>query len=97
MAIDKKVPSPNEVKNSPTQFTSSELEEIKNLKNSISDTTFKFGQVSISKIKIQEQEDFLKNQLNSLNQEEVKVAKNLTDKYGKGSLNTETGEFIPVE
>ena len=97
MAIDKKVPSPNEIKNSPTQFTSSELEEIKNLKNSISDTTFKFGQVSISKIKIQEQEDFLKKELLSLEKKEIQLAQKLSTKYGKGSLNLDTGEFNPVK
>ena len=30
-------------------------------------------------------------------EEYQKVAKDLSDKYGKGSINVETGEFTPIE
>ena len=33
----------------------------------------------------------------TLNKEEADMAKNLTDKYGKGNLDLETGEFIPID
>ena len=81
----------------PKKFTTDELKELQELQDKINALTYQFGPLQISKVKWQEQEDFLKTQLNSLNQEESKVAKKLTDKYGKGSLNTETGEFIPVD
>ena len=81
----------------PKKFTSDEIKELQELQNKLNTLSFQFGQLQISKIKFQEQEDFLKSQLNSLNQEETKTAKKLTAKYGKGNLDLETGEFIPVE
>jgi predicted FMN-binding regulatory protein PaiB len=97
MAVNQKIPSPDKVKKLPSQFSDSELEEIKKLKNSISEATFKLGQVSISKIKIQEQEDLLKNEINSLEKKEIQLAQKLSSKYGKGSLNLDTGEFNPIK
>ena len=37
----------------------------------------------------------LKEQLNQAEKKEVSLAKNLTSKYGKGSIDLETGTFIP--
>ena len=81
----------------PKKFTEEEVKELQDLQNKFNALSFQFGQLQISKIKFQEQEDFLKKQLASLSQEETKTAKKLTDKYGKGSLDIETGEFIPVD
>ena len=79
----------------PKKFTQEELTELQKVQENLNTLSFQFGQVQISKIKLQEQEDFLKNQLNSLGKEETNLAKRLTDKYGKGNLDLETGEFIP--
>jgi|TARA_R110000823_G_scaffold176653_1_gene309170 hypothetical protein len=81
----------------PKNFTPEELQELKKLQENLNTLSFQFGQLQISKIKLQEQEDFLKNQLLSLNKEETEIAKRLTDKYGKGNLDLETGEFAPIE
>jgi hypothetical protein len=37
----------------------------------------------------------LKNQLKDLEIKEASIAKNLSSKYGKGSIDIETGTFIP--
>tara|TARA_R110001592_G_scaffold96806_1_gene277676 strand:- start:470 stop:730 length:261 start_codon:yes stop_codon:yes gene_type:complete len=81
----------------PKKFTKEELQEIKTLQENLNTLSFQFGQLQISKIKLKEQEDYLKNQFLSLNKEETNVAQKLTDKYGKGNLDLETGEFIPVD
>ena len=39
----------------------------------------------------------LKKALAELEKEETSLAKSLTEKYGKGSLDIETGTFIPAE
>jgi len=36
------------------------------------------------------------NTLSEVREKENTLAKELTDKYGKGSLNIETGEFTPI-
>ena len=97
MAIKQKFPSHQEIKNTPQSFTKQELNELKNLRDRIDEISFQFGQLSIQKIKLEEQESTLKNKLKSIEKEETTIAKKLTDKYGKGSIDLETGTFIPLE
>ena len=96
MAIqDKKIPTPSNIKTSPTSFSELELKEIKDLRMSLNTLTFQLGQVYIEKMKIEEQENIFKNQLKDLEKKEISIAKKLTSKYGKGSIDIETGTFIP--
>tara|TARA_R110000851_G_scaffold284602_2_gene438158 strand:+ start:1081 stop:1341 length:261 start_codon:yes stop_codon:yes gene_type:complete len=81
----------------PKTFTPEELQELKSIQENLTTISYQFGHLQISKIKLQEQEDKLKNQLASINKQEIETAKKLTDKYGIGNLDLETGEFIPVE
>ena len=81
----------------PKKFTTEELQELKTLQENLNTLSFQLGQSQISKIKLQEQEDYLKNQFSTLSKEESNMAQKLTDKYGKGNLDLETGEFIPVD
>tara|TARA_R110002167_G_scaffold229099_3_gene434487 strand:+ start:942 stop:1235 length:294 start_codon:yes stop_codon:yes gene_type:complete len=97
MAIEKKVPSPSEIIGEAKKFTPQEIQELQDLQSQISNLTYSFGQLSLNKIKLNEQEEFLKSQLKSLEEKETSLAKSLSDKYGKGSLDIETGEFTPVE
>ena len=43
MAISKKVPSPQEIKNQPIKFSEEELSEIKKLQNDISEAIYQLG------------------------------------------------------
>ena len=47
--------------------------------------------------KILRSETILKNALVELEKEEASLAKSLTEKYGKGTLDIETGTFNPAE
>ena len=96
MAIqDKKIPKPSDIKSSPTSFSEPELKEIKDLRISLNTLTFQLGQISVEKIKLEEAENNLKNQLKNLEKKEASIAKKLSSKYGKGSIDIETGSFIP--
>ena len=97
MAIqDKRIPKPSDIKTSPTSFSEEELKEIKDLRMSLNTLTFQLGQVYIEKMKIEEQENIFKNQLKELEKKEISIAKTLSSKYGKGSIDIETGTFIPA-
>ena len=72
------------------------LDQVENLRDKINEMSFQFGQLSIQKIKLEEQEISLKNQLNLIEKEESNLAKKLTTKYGKGSIDLETGTFTPL-
>ena len=97
MAIKNQIPSPSEVKTSPTSFSKEALDQLKKLRTELSNMTAQFGQLYINKVKLEEQETLLKKQLAELEQKENTLAKELTDKYGKGSINLETGTFTPTE
>ena len=97
MAIGKKIPTPQDIKKSPTSFSPEELNELKQLRTDLSTIAAQFGQLTINKIKIEEQETLLKKQLTELEQKENVLAKNLTTKYGKGSIDLATGTFTPTE
>ena len=81
----------------PKKFTSEELKRIQDHQDKLNRIQIQFGQLTMTKIRLENQENYLKEQLTLLNKEEANIAKDLTDKYGKGSLDIETGEFIPAE
>ena len=96
MAIQgKKIPKPSDIKSSSTSFTESELKEIKDLKMSLNTLVFQLGQIYIEKLNLEETENNLKNQLKNLEKKEASLAKKLSSKYGKGSIDIETGTFTP--
>jgi len=96
MAIqDKKIPKPSDIKSSPISFSEQELKEIKDLRLSLDTLVFQLGRISVEQFKLEEQEINLKNKLKDLANKESSIAKNLTTKYGKGSIDIETGKFIP--
>tara|TARA_B100001778_G_scaffold298090_1_gene271968 strand:- start:382 stop:642 length:261 start_codon:yes stop_codon:yes gene_type:complete len=79
------------------KFTEEELTLLKSIQTKSQNATLRFGQLYLNKIRLEEQETILKNQAKELEQEEAKLAQQLTDKYGKGSIDIETGEFTPTE
>ena len=79
------------------KFTEEELTTLKSIQAKSQNATFQFGQLYLSKIRLEEQETILKNQIKELGQEEAQFAQQLTNKYGKVSIDIETGEFTPTE
>ena len=97
MATKTKIPTPLEIASSPTIIPSQDIDKIKKLQENLTSIGTQFGQIKIAKMKLEDQEIVLKKQLDLLTKEENSIAKAFTDKYGKGSLDVETGEFIPTE
>ena len=92
---ERKLPSPSEIKTTPQSFSQDEISQLKNLRNKINELSLQFGQLTINKIKLEETENKLKKQLNSLEEEESQIAKKLSDKYGDGSFDLNSGTFTP--
>ena len=96
MAIQKQTaPSPSEITSGPQSFTEKELKELRELRYEMDQIILQFGQVEINKIKLSEAESLLKKQLSDLEKKEKNVAKKLSDKYGVGSINLDSGTFTP--
>ena len=92
-----KIPTPHEISNSPTIIPSQDIDKIKKLQENLTSIGTQFGQIKIAKMKLEDQEIVLKKQLDLLTKEESSIAKAFTDKYGRGSLDVETGEFTPTK
>ena len=83
---------PEEVK-----FTEEELTQVQNIQRSYTSLQTQFGQLQLAKIRLDEQESDLKLNLRDIQSEEKKFLDGITEKYGQGSLNPETGVFTPTE
>ena len=83
---------PEEVK-----FTEEELTQVQNIQRSYTSLQTQFGQLKLAKIRLDEQESDLKLSLRDIQSEEKKFLDGITEKYGQGSLNPETGVFTPTE
>ena len=93
--VAEKVQQPQE--NNVVTFTQEELTKLRDLQSKTSQVISAFGQLKISEINLKNQTDYLSNELDSLKKEEKDLATSLSEKYGKGTLNAETGEFSPTK
>ena len=82
---------PEEVK-----FTEEELTQVQNIQASYQNIQSQFGQLKLAQIRLDEQEVQLEDSLKSIQSEEKKFLDGITDKYGQGTLNAETGVFTPT-
>ena len=83
---------PEEVK-----FTEEELNQVQNIQVSYQNVQNQFGQLKLAQIRLDEQEVDLEEALKQIQSEEKKFLDGITDKYGQGTLNPETGVFTPTE
>ena len=79
------------------KFTSEEVEQIKQVQSNANSLTYQAGQLYLAKLKFKEQEKVLLSNIESLSDQETALANQFTEKYGKGSIDLETGEFTPTE
>ena len=82
---------PEEVK-----FTEEELKQVQNIQVSYQNVQNQFGQLKLAQIRLDEQEVQLEDALKQVQSEEKKFLDGITDKYGQGTLNPETGVFTPT-
>ena len=80
------------------RLTSEELSNVKTLADKLNEITTNFGQLKIEKINLitqlaalDELEKDLDKQYIELKEKEYTLSKELSDKYGNGTLNLETG------
>ena len=83
---------PEEVK-----FTEEELTQVQNIQKSYVNVQNQFGQLKLAQIRLDNDEVVLEDALKSIKSEEKKFLDGITNKYGQGTLNPETGVFTPTE
>jgi stress response protein YsnF len=72
-----------------------EIQKLTELKSQFNELVNVVGNVEIQIMDLQLKKEQLKSSLQSLQQQEITIAKELEDKYGQGSISLETGEFLP--
>ena len=84
------------------KFTEEELKSIQDISAKSNDITNRFGQLAIAKINLEkqseavEEEEFkLLEELEALKKQEQETLQSITDKYGPGQLDPQTGVFTP--
>ena len=83
--------------NQTQKFTPEEINKIESLQQELNQVTFQLGQLKITKIRLKQSENQLLSLLTKLENKEKELANELNKKYGKGTLDTKTGEFTPTE
>lgn len=85
------------------KFTQEELDQIKSLQNKYNEIGIQLVQTKLAirnateyLDKLIEQEDQLTNEIVEVSQSEKQLAEQLSEKYGTGSLDMETGVFAPA-
>ena len=83
-----------------TKFAEEELKQVKEIQDSYFDIQNQFGQLSLAKLRLNQQLEGLGKREDELNKEFITIQENentflagITKKYGEGSLNPETGVF----
>lgn len=79
------------------KLTKKELEALKEIQQKNTAIVNEFGNLRIAKLQLEARETELVKFFNDLKEEENEMGKTLSDKYGVGTVNIESGEFIPAE
>ena len=83
---------PEEVK-----FTEEELKQVQNIQASYANVQNQFGQLKLAQIRLDNDEVTLEDALKSIQSDEKVFLDGITEKYGQGTLNQETGVFTSTE
>jgi hypothetical protein len=77
-------------------LTPEELQSLRDLNEKQISLISTLGQIEYQIILLNKQKESLKSQIETIESENTKLGKILTEKYGDGNLSLETGEFIPL-
>ena len=79
------------------KFSEDELKKIMEIRTSYAEITNRFGQIQLTKYNLQKQEEQAEIDFESIKVKEQEVLQGITDKYGPGTLDPNTGVFKPSE
>jgi len=88
----------------PIKFKEEDIKALTDLRNGYINTQNQLGRLAVQKVLAEQQydsltqaEDELKKNYLSLTQQEQELVQSYNEKYGVGTVNIDTGEFIPVD
>ena len=75
-------------------LTQEEIQQVTKLREEFNSLTISAGEIEMQIINLQLQKGKIKDNFIKLQTQESKVINELENKYGKGTISLETGEFI---
>ena len=79
------------------KFTDEELKSIEGIRTQYAAITNRFGQITLTKYNLDQQEKQAHKDFEEVRAEEQKVLNSITEKYGPGTLDPNTGVFTPSD
>jgi hypothetical protein len=79
------------------KLTEEEIKTIQEIQQSNQALVNELGSLEVTKIQIENRYDELVEYYNELKAKENTFGKELSDKYGNGTIDLEKGEFVPSE
>ena len=79
------------------KFEKDDLEKVQSLQQEYARITNLLGQMKITQLNIERQEQDLMEQLKNAQANEAELLEEITAKYGPGQLDPATGTFVPIE
>jgi len=79
------------------KLTKEEIKTIKDLQSSRSNIIVELGNLEAYLFEVSTKKTQLQGQLSELTVKDQELGKELSDKYGNGSIDLEKGEFIPQD
>ena len=77
------------------KLTSEEIEKLQEIQQKNAAVATELGNLEITKLQLEARKGDVIKFYNDLKEEEQTFGKELSDKYGNGSIDLEKGEFIP--
>ena len=77
------------------KFTEEELKSLGDLQQAYQRITNSYGQIALAKHNLEEQEAAVKSEFENTRKQEQNLLNSITEKYGPGQLNPQTGVFTP--
>jgi hypothetical protein len=78
-------------------LTQEELQTLKTIQNGTQSLILELGEIEMIKIQIENRYNSAKEFLQNLSNQEIEFTKSISDKYGKASINPETGEITKMD
>ena len=79
------------------KFTDEELKSIEGIRTAYAEITNRFGQITLTRYNLDQQEKQAHTDFEAIRAEEQKVLNSITEKYGPGTLDPNTGVFTPSD
>ena len=77
-----------------TVLTKEEVEKLASLQEQQNNFVIQLGQIEYQKNLLDQQNKSIKEQIEAFENQQIQLAQDLEKKYGRGTVNLESGEFV---